>query len=165
MRLCWGGLLDSRETIPVEGRAIIMRRIFAGVLAAVVAAGSATALAQQAAATGVISGTAVREAKPPYEEYRVQLRSVATGTVVSTQPLSPTGTFTIPSVPLTQAHLVELVNVASNSIVCTEGPFTLTSNQTSRVGVRIECGSSATWLLLAAAGLPAIVGDPRSSDR
>ena len=142
-----------------------MRRMVAGVLAAALVAGSATLLAQQTAQTGVISGTAAREAKPPYEEYRVQLRSVTTGTVVSTQPLSPTGTFSIPNVPLTQAHVVELVNIPTNSIVCTEGPFTLGANQANRVGVRIECGSSSTWLLLAAAGLPAIVSDPRSADR
>jgi hypothetical protein len=165
MRLFQNPFLDSRETMLVESREIVMRRILVGALAAAVAAGSATAFAQQTAATGVISGTAVKEAQPPYEEYRVQLRSVATGTVVGTQPLSPTGTFTIPNVPLTTPHIVELVNIASNTIVCTEGPFTLTSNQMNRVGVRIECGSSATWLLLAAAGLPAIVGDPRSSDR
>ena len=112
-----------------------------------------------------ISGTAAKEAKPPYEEYRVQLRSVTAGTVVSTQPLSPAGTFNIPNVPFGQAHVVELVNIASNSIVCTEGPFTLAApNQTSRTGVRIECGSSSTWLLLAAAGIPAITGAPRSDN-
>jgi len=143
---------------------MVIRRIVAGVLAAAMAAGAAL-YAQQAAATGLITGTAVKEAKPPYEEYRVQLRSVATGTVVSTQPLSPSGTFNIPSVPLAAPHVVELVNIASNSIVCTEGPFTVTSGQPTRAGVQISCGKSATWLLLAAAGLPAIIGDPRSADR
>lgn len=133
---------------------------------AVLAAGGATTLAQQPAATGVISGTAAKEASPPYEEYRVQLRSVATGTVVSTQSLGANATFTVPNVPLGQAHVVELVNIASNTIVCTEGPYTLRApNQVNRTGVRIECGTSSAWLLLAAAGLPAVVANPRSSDR
>lgn len=144
---------------------MMIRRIVAGVLAAAMAASGAAVYAQQAAATGLITGTAVKEAKPPYEEYRVQLRSVTTGTVVSTQPLSPSGTFNIPNVALAQPHVVELVNIASNSIVCTEGPFTVTSSQPTRAGVQISCGRSATWLLLAAAGLPAIIGDPRSADR
>ena len=142
-----------------------MRRIFAGVLSAVVAVGFATVFAQQPGASGVISGTAAREAKPPYEQFRVQLRSVTTGAVVSTQALSPTATFSIPSVPLGSPHVVELVNIASNSIVCTEGPFTLSTGQPSRLGVVISCNSRAEWLLLAAAGLPAIIGSPRSSDR
>ena len=143
-----------------------MRRMLAGVMCAVIAAGAVPVLAQQAATSGVISGTAAKEAKPPYEQFRVQLRSVTTGTVVSTQPLSPTGAFTIPAVPFGTAHLVELVNVATNSIVCTEGPFTLSApSQTNRVGVQISCKSSSNWLLLAAAGLPAIVSSPRSSDR
>ena len=133
---------------------------------AVFAAGAATTFAQQPAATGTISGTATKEASPPYEEYRVQLRSVATGTVVTTQPLGANATFTLPNVPLGQAHVVELVNIASNSIVCTEGPYTLRApSQINRAGVRIECGSSSQWLLLAAAGLPAIVASPRSGDR
>ncbi len=141
-----------------------MRAIFAGVMSVALVL-SVSTFAQQPGASGVISGTASGEAKPPYEQFRVQLRSVATGAVVSTQPLSPTATFSIPSVPLGTPHVVELVNIASNSIVCTEGPFTLSTTQTSRLGVRISCNSRSTWLLLAAAGLPAIIGDPRSSDR
>jgi hypothetical protein len=144
---------------------MVIKRILTGVLAAAVAAGAMPVAAQQAAA-GVLAGTAVKEASPPYEEYRVQLRSVSTGTVVSTHPLSSTGTFSIANVPFGQPHLIELVNIAENAIVCTEGPFTLSApNRTSRTDVRVECGGSALWLLLAAAGLPAIVGQPRSADR
>jgi hypothetical protein len=140
-----------------------MRRILAGTLAAALV--TMPVVAQQQA-VGTISGTAVKEATPPYEEYRVQLRSVATGAVVSTHALSPSGTYTVPNVPFAQPHLIELVNVTSNRIVCTEGPFTLSApNRTSRSDANIECGGSALWLLLAAAGLPAVVGDPRSADR
>jgi hypothetical protein len=142
-----------------------MRPIIAGILSAVLAVGGATMFAQQPSGAGVISGTAVGEAKPPYEQFRVQLRSITTGAVVSTQPLSPTATFSIPNVPYGTPHLVELVNIASNSIVCTEGPFLLNTALPSMLGVRISCNSSASYLLLAAAGLPAIVGDPRSADR
>jgi len=142
-----------------------MRRLIAGVLSAVLIAGGATTLAQQPAGAGLISGTAAGEAKPPFEQYRVQVRSVATGAVVSTQPLSPTATFSIPNVPFGVPHVVELVNVATNSIVCTEGPYLLNTATPNRVGVRISCNSSASYLLLAAAGLPAIVADPRSADR
>ena len=143
----------------------MMRRILVGALAIILAVGSAPAFAQQAV-TGVVSGRATDEVKPPFEDYRVQLRSVQTGLVVTTEPLNSQGLFSFSGVPMAIPHVVELVNVADNDIVCTEGPFTLTSpNQTSRTNVNIQCGGSAAWLLLAAAGLPGVVLDPRSADR
>ena len=142
-----------------------MRRVLAGTLALVLAVGTVPVLAQQAV-TGVISGRATDEVDAPFEDYRVQLRSVQTGLVVATEPLTAQGLFSFSGVAMTTPHVVELVDIGDNDIVCTEGPFTLTApNQTSRTGVSIKCGGSAAWLLLAAAGLPGVVLNPRSADR
>jgi hypothetical protein len=142
-----------------------MRRVLAGTLAALLVVGTVPALAQQAV-TGVISGRATDEVDAPYEDYRVQLRSAETGLVVATEPLTAQGLFSFSGVAMTTPLLVELVDIADNDIICSEGPYTLTApNQTSRTSVNIECGGSAAWLLLAAAGLPGVVLDPRSADR
>jgi len=133
------------------------RRILAAAVAGLLALGSIPALAQQAAqvATGVISGRATDEAKQPYSDYAVQLRDAATGRVVSAQPLNAQGQFAFSSVELSRRYLVELMNTRENKLVCTEGPYFLSSpTMVSKTDVNVDCGKApaALWLLVAGAG-------------
>jgi hypothetical protein len=134
------------------------RRFMAAALAALMVSGVSPALAQQPA-TGQLAGKASDEAKQPYSQYQVQLRDVATGQVVSTVPLSAQGLFSFPTVPLTQRYLVELFQTQQSRVVCTEGPYTLTSSSASKTDVNIDCGASpaAWWLLAAGAGTAAAI--------
>jgi len=139
------------------------QRLVAGVLVAVLALGTAPAMAQQAA--GTISGKATDEAKEPYSDYAVQLRDTASGLVVNTLPLSLQGRFGFASVALSKTYLVELVQIKEKKIVCTEGPYTLTPSAISKTDVNISCGKvpAAIWLLAAAGGAAAAIAVTRRS--
>jgi hypothetical protein len=134
------------------------RKILAAMLAGVMALGVSPTLAQQA--NGVISGRADDEANQPYADYSVQLRDAATGQVVSTVPLNAQGQFAFEGVGLTRRLLVELFNTRQNEVVCTEGPFVLSTGVTSKTDVNIDCGKTpaALWLLAAGAGTAAAIG-------
>jgi hypothetical protein len=134
-----------------------IQRIVAIVLVAVIGLGAVPALAQQMA--GTIAGKASDEAKQPYSDYAVQLRDVASGQVVNTLPLNLQGQFSFTGVALTNRYLVELVQVKEKKIVCTEGPYSLTTTMTSKTDVNISCGKvpAAIWLLAAGAGAAAAV--------
>lgn len=134
-----------------------IQRIVASALAFVMAIGAAPALAQQTA--GTIAGKAVDEAKQPYSDFAVQLRDVVSGQVVNTLPLNVQGQFSFTGVGLSKTYLVELVRVKEKKIVCTEGPYSLTSAVTSKTDVNISCGKvpAAIWLLAAGAGAAAAV--------
>jgi hypothetical protein len=132
------------------------RRILAMALAASLVAGSVPGAFAAGQENGTISGKA-SEAKPPYSDYLVQLRDPATAQVVKTAQLSDQGAFTFTALPTSRRFVVELLNVRQNRVVCTEGPYVLTTAQTSRANVDINCGTSpaAWWLLLAGAGAAA----------
>ncbi len=132
---------------------MITRRVLAAVTALSMAVAAAPMMAQQTA--GVLGGKATDEAREPYTDYSVQLRNPANGQVVATQPLTPQGLFSFNDVALNQKMLIELVNLKRNKIVCTEGPFQLTSPAlTNKTDVNIDCGQppAALWLLVAGAG-------------
>ena len=134
-----------------------IQRIVAIVLVAVIGLGAVPALAQQTA--GTIAGKATDEARQPYADYAVQLRDVASGQVVNTLPLNVQGLFSFTGVALANRYLVELVQVKEKKIVCTEGPYSLTTSMTSKTDVNISCGKvpAALWLLAAGAGAAAAV--------
>jgi hypothetical protein len=134
------------------------RRVLAVALAVVMTVGVSPALAQQTA--GLISGRATEEAKQPYSDYAVQLRDAATGQVVGTQPLSAQGQFSFSGVEMSRRYLVELFNTRENRVVCTEGPYMLsTPALPSKTDVNIDCGRTpaALWLLAAGAGAAAAI--------
>jgi hypothetical protein len=127
-------------------------------LAAAIAVGVSPAMAQQSA--GIISGKATDEAKQPYSDYAVQLRDAASGAVVGTQPLNAQGQFSFSGVELSRRFLVELLNTRENRVVCTEGPYMLsTPAMPSKTDVNIDCGGppAALWLLAAGAGAAAAI--------
>jgi hypothetical protein len=133
------------------------QRFVASILVVIIGLGAVPALAQQVA--GTIAGKASDEAKQPYSDYAVQLRDVASGQVVNTLPLNLQGQFSFTGVALTNRYLVELVRVKEKKIVCTEGPYSLTTTMTSKTDVNISCGKvpAAIWLLAAGAGAAAAV--------
>jgi hypothetical protein len=126
-------------------------------LIVVLSAGSVPVLAQQA--LGTIAGKADDEAKKPYADYAVQLRDVVSGQVTSTRPLGLEGQFSFTGVALSSKYLVELVQIKEKKIVCTEGPYELTTSVTNKLDVNISCGKvpAAIWLLAAGAGAAAAV--------
>jgi hypothetical protein len=131
------------------------RRILTLTLALAVALVPAALLAQS---NGILSGKATDEAKKPYNNYTVQVRDAATGTVVTTGPLNDQGLFAFNNLALGKRYLVELVH--QSKVVCTEGPFALASpNLVSKTDVNIDCGKppAALWLLAAGAGTAAVI--------
>lgn len=118
-------------------------------------------LAQQAPqpAPGILGGKATDEAREPYTDYAVQLRDVTTGQVVQTQTLSAQGLFSFKAVSLAKPYLVELFQQKERRVICTEGPYTLTTQAPTKADVTINCGKApaALWLLLAGAGAAAAV--------
>jgi len=132
---------------------------FAMVLAALPI--SAIAGAQQ---TVTLGGTAKKEAKKPYTEYSARVRNAQGGDIAGTTPLDTDANFSLANLP--PAHyLVELLN-KEGKVVCTEGPFDLTSKLVKN-DVDIACNKFpvAWWLLgvAAAAGITAgIVTAPTS---
>jgi hypothetical protein len=131
-------------------------------LAVATALASTTLFAQQ---SGQISGTAKDEAKKPYTDFTVRARDVQQGQIAGTSPLDTTGAFTIANLGTTK-YLVELIN-KDGKVVCTEGPFDL-SSEYAKGGVVIDCNKipAAWWLLgaAAAAGVTAgvVANDPGS---
>ncbi len=115
--------------------------------------GASPVLAQDT--LGTISGRAVDEAREPYSNFSVQLRDVANGQVVQTAPLTAQGLFSVGKLTLSKRYLVELVDLRARKIVCSEGPYLLSSpDAITRNDVNIDCGVSpaALWLILAGAG-------------
>jgi hypothetical protein len=130
-------------------------RFTAIAVAFALASGAAqTALLAAGQQTATIAGTAKDEAKKPYSDYSVRARDVATGQISGNVPLTTDGNFTLPDLSSAK-YLVELVRHQNNNqdkVVCTEGPFDLTT-QMLKNDVVIDCGKvpAAWWLLGAAA--------------
>ena len=135
----------------------MMRRVAAVALMAALTVGSAPALVRaqgQGQGNGAVGGKATDEAKKPYSDYQVLLRDIATGQVVATVPLDPQGLFSFGSLGLSKKYLVELYHTQKNKIVCTEGPFSLSSTMITKMDVNINCGTNPAlwWILAAGAG-------------
>lgn len=134
----------------------MMRKVLAFNLAALLALGaSPILLAQQ----GVISGRANDAARKPYSDYSVQLMDLQTNQIAATAPIDGQGQFAFANVARDKRYLVQLYNLKDSKVVCTEGPYTLsTPGMLSKTDVIIDCGKPpALWLLAAAAGVAATV--------
>jgi hypothetical protein len=137
-----------------KGAIMVRMRTLRVTLALAVALTPAAIMAQ----SGAISGKADKEAKTPYMDYSVQLRDAATGQVVKTMVLGNAGTFAFSGLDLNRRLVVELVNTKENKIVCTEGPYSLSTGTPSMTEVDVKCGKNpALWLLAAGAGTAALV--------
>ena len=161
------GSADSRNDQclrQVRGRtAQMIRRVIAMTLVAALAVGaSPVLLAQQ----GNISGRAADEARKPYTDYSVQLMDLTSNQIIATVPLDTEGRFGFTGVVPDNRYLVQLFNVKEKRVVCTEGPYTLSSpDMLSRTDVDVDCDKyPALWLLAAAAGVAATVGRGRRSN-
>jgi hypothetical protein len=143
-----------------------IQRALALTLAVSLATGSlssATTAAPQG--NGAIGGKATDEAKKPYSNYSVQLRDVATGQVASALPLDPEGKFAFNSLALAKKYLVELFDTKQNKVVCTEGPYELSTKLPAKTDVNINCGTNpaAWWLAAAGAAAAAVALGVRSN--
>lgn len=113
--------------------------------------------------SGLITGTAEKEAKKPYTDYSVRARNVQQGIIAATVPLDPQGNFQLTGIDPAN-YLVELLD-KNGKVVCTEGPFDLTKlAQGMKRDVKIECGNPAAWWLLAAAGAAGITAGVVAND-
>jgi len=111
----------------------------------------------QVQANGIISGKASDEVKQP-SDFKVQLRDIGTGQITATSALDAQARFAFNNLALSQRYLVELVKLSNNKIVCTEGPYVLTSTMITKTDVNINCGTNpAAWWLLAAGGAAAAI--------
>lgn len=136
-----------------------IKRGLALALVVAMAGGSSQALLNAATqATGMIGGKATDEAKKPYSDYSVMLRDVATGQVASTVQLNPQGGFSFGNLELSKRYLVELFSTKANKVVCTEGPYVLSTTLLTKTDVNINCGTNpAAWLIAAGAGAAAAI--------
>ena len=76
-------------------------------------------LAASQSGAGILSGKA-EAAKPPYSDYKVQVRDVTTGQIVTSAPLDQQGRFAFSGLGLPGRCVVELVT--GNQVKCTAGP-------------------------------------------
>lgn len=98
-----------------------------------------------------IGGTAKDEAKKPYEDYQVRARVADGKDIVATVGLDQRAGFELTSLNPGK-YIVELYNTRERKVVCTEGPFNITTPETLLQNVEIDCGRvPVAWLLLAAA--------------
>ena len=106
--------------------------------------------------TVTLSGTGKKEAKKPYTEFSTRARNAQTGDIAGTTPLDVDANFTLASLPPAN-YVVELLN-KDGKVVCTEGPYNLTT-VTAKNDIDISCNKvpAAWWLLgiAAAAGITA----------
>ena len=125
------------------------------------------ALAQAAQNSGSLAGRATDKAKKPYEDYAVRVHTVDNSVIIQTVPLNQMGVFSITSLGLEKAYLLDLVNTKDNNkIVCTEGPFLLNDKAMSKADINIDCGKNPTaWILLAGAGAAILAATTRSSKK
>jgi hypothetical protein len=135
-----------------------VRQVIAASLALMLAVGASPLLAQQ---QGTISGNATDEAESPYRDFTVRIVRPDTGEVVGSQVLDAQGLFAIGKLPIGEDYIVELVQTTENNeIVCTEGPFNLTSEIVNLTDVNIDCGSppAALYIIAGVAGLVSAAG-------
>ena len=127
-----------------------MNERFVAIAMAFTLAASATPTALYAQQSTSIAGTAEKEAKKPYSDWKVRARDVKGGTVTPATTVANDGKFSLTGLG-TSNYVVELVN-KDNKVVCTEGPFDL-SKQAVKSDVIIDCGKipAAWWLVGAAA--------------
>lgn len=130
------------------------------VAAAVAVAVSSTNLMAQSVQ---ITGTAKNEAKKPFTDFTVRARDIAQGQIAGTSPLDSEGAFSLSTLTAGK-YAVELVN-KNGKVVCTEGPFDLTT-QAAQNNVVIDCNKipAAWWIVGAAAAAGITAGVVTTGD-
>jgi hypothetical protein len=104
--------------------------------------------AQVQQAQGTFAGKA-SDARQPFNDLRVQVRDVMTNQVTNSTTLDQQARFTVGGVPVAGRYLVELFNTRDSRVLCTEGPYILNPQMTSKLDVDINCGLNPAWWLLA----------------
>jgi hypothetical protein len=111
---------------------------------------------------GIISGSAVAEAKQPYSQYIVRGRDVSNNQIAQTTTLDANAEFALNGLT-PGAFIVELVKGAGpdgqgGKVVCSAGPFTLQDSASQvndlmlKKGANVQCNRPvAAWYLLGAA--------------
>lgn len=147
-----------------------MRTLKAGLALALVGSMLLAPVAAAGRQDGVISGSAVAEAKQPYNQYIIRARDVSNNQIAQTTTLDASAEFALNGLA-PGAFMVELVKGATpdgqgGKIICTAGPFTL-QDSTSQVndlmikkGANVRCNRpvAAWWLLGAAAAAGVTAG-------
>jgi hypothetical protein len=134
-----------------------IRRTIAFTLALTMATGTVPVLlAAPQSGAGILSGRA-DAAKKPYSDYKVQVRDVTTGQIVTSTALDQQARFAFNGLGLPGRYVVELVT--GNQVKCTAGPYALaTPSMISKTDVNIACGGNAAlWVLAAAGGAAAAI--------
>jgi len=138
------------------------------VLALAIALTSASGAPLMAAGqnTGVLGGKATDKAKQPYSDYTIRLRNTNSPAIITTVPLNQQGAFSLTGLSLGQSYLVELFKTKDNHVVCTEGPFTLSTAMMTKTDVNVDCGKNPTaWLIAAGAGAAVIAATTQSTSK
>jgi hypothetical protein len=129
--------------------------ILAGLAAAPRAAGQQQPPADPSAVGGVIGGDAKSEAKKPYENYAVWVVDLDKAGVVARVALNDKAEFFLSALAVPGNYLLQLVDIKNNKndVVCTEGPFKLTTQLADIRKVEIKCHRvpAGFWLLSVAA--------------
>ncbi len=106
--------------------------------------------------TATLGGTAQDEAHKPFQDYSVRARDTKGGQITSWVSLDPNGHFHMPTLD-PSSYLVELVN-PKGDVICTEGPFDMTSKPLVKDDININCRKMAGWWLLTAAAGAGVTG-------
>ena len=116
---------------------------------------------------GVISGSAVAEAKQPYSQYIMRARDVSNNQIVQSTTLDANAEFALNGLA-PGAFMIELVKGATpngqgGKVVCSAGPFTLQDSASQvndlmiKKGANVQCNRPvAAWYLLGAAAAAGI---------
>ena len=148
-----------------------MRTLKAGLALALVGSMLLAPVAAAGRQDGVISGSAVAEAKQPYNQYIIRARDVSNNQIAQTTTLDASAQFAINGLTA-GSFMVELVKGAApngqgGKIVCTAGPFTLQDGASQvndlmiKKGANVQCNrpiAAAWWLLGAAAAAGVTAG-------
>ena len=140
-----------------------MRTLKAGLALALVGSMLLAPVGAAGRQDGVISGSAVAEAKQPYNQYIIRARDVSNNQIAQTTTLDANAQFALNGLAV-GSFMVELVKGATpngqgGKVVCSAGPFTL-QDSTSQVndlmikkGANVQCNRplAAAWVLLGAA--------------
>ena len=144
-----------------------MRTLKAGLALALVGSMLLAPVGAAGRQDGVISGSAVAEAKQPYNQYIIRARDVSNNQIAQTTTLDANAQFALNGLAV-GSFMVELVKGAApngqgGKVVCSAGPFTL-QDSTSQVtdlmikkGANVQCNRPvAAWYLLGAAAAAGI---------
>jgi hypothetical protein len=153
-----------------------MRNIKVGLAIALVGAFLTPLAAKDRRQDGVISGTAVAEAKQPYTQYIIRARDTQSNLISQTTTLDAEAKFALNGL-MAGSYMIELVkgagpNGQDGKVVCSAGPFTLQDADSAvtdlmiKKGANVQCNRpmAAYYLLGAAAAAGVTAGIAAGGD-